>query len=54
MTLKTKKLTCGKLTEMINDEIAGSKEYKRYGFNGLARDESRHAKLLRRLKAKMC
>lgn len=39
--------SCKKLKEMICDEESGSKEYKKYGLNNLARDESRHARYLK-------
>jgi len=48
-----KKITCKKLKYLIKDEKKASKEYRSYGFKGLANDESRHAKFLKR-KLKKC
>jgi hypothetical protein len=46
-----KKLSLKRLKYLIADEKKASKEYKKYGFMGLSRDEARHRKfLLRRLK----
>jgi len=47
------KPTCKKLKEMLKDEIAGSKEYRKVGFHSLAKDESRHAKFIKN-KLKKC
>lgn len=46
-----KKLSLKRLKYLIKDEKKASKEYSKYGFKGLAKDEARHRKfLLRRLK----
>jgi len=41
------KPTCKKLREMVRDEIKASKEYRKYGFKTIARDEARHARILK-------
>jgi hypothetical protein len=40
------KPSCKKLKEMIKDEKKASKEYHKYGFHNLAKDESRHKRFL--------
>ena len=43
--------TIKKLKFLIRDEKEAAKLYRRYGFKGLARDESRHRRfLLKKLK----
>jgi len=37
-----------KLKEFIKDEKMGAKEYRKYGYPNLARDESRHRRFLLR------
>jgi hypothetical protein len=45
------KPSCKKLKEFIKDEKKGSKDYRKYGLKKLARDESRHKRILtKRLK----
>jgi len=46
LNFKMKKPTCKKLRYLIKDEIKASKEYKSYGYKGLSKDESRHARIL--------
>lgn len=49
---KRPKLTAKKLRDLIRDEKAGAKTYRKLGLNKLASDESRHRKFLtKRLKA---
>lgn len=49
---KRPKLTAKKLRELIRDEKAGAKTYRKYGLPRLASDESRHRKFLtKRLKS---
>lgn len=40
------KPSCKKIKEMIKDEKAGAREYRKYGFPKLAKDESRHKRFL--------
>ena len=47
------KLTCKKIKYLIKDEIKASRDYKKYGFKGLSKDELRHSKFLKR-KLKKC
>jgi len=47
------KPTCKKIKYLIKDEIKSSKEYKKYGYKGLSKDEARHSKFLKR-KLKNC
>lgn len=46
------KLSAKKLRELIRDEKAGARDYRKYGLKRLASDESRHRKFLtKRLKS---
>jgi hypothetical protein len=47
------KPSCKKIKEMILDEKAGSKEYKKYGFKILSHAEKRHSIILKH-KLKRC
>lgn len=47
------KPSCAKLREMLKDEIVGAREYRKAGFKSLAKDESRHAKFIKK-KLKKC
>ncbi len=48
------KLTKAKLREFIADEKAGARDYRKYGFPNLARDEARHRRILiKRLRKQM-
>jgi len=47
------KPTCSKLKKLVKEEKNSSLEYKRYGYNGLSKDESRHSRFLKR-KLKNC
>jgi hypothetical protein len=40
------RVTKKKLRKLITDEKNASKEYRKYGFNRLAKDEARHRKFL--------
>lgn len=42
------KASCKKLKKMIRDEVKGSKEYRKYAFPNLAKDESKHSRILKR------
>lgn len=42
------KPTCKKLRELIKEEQMASKEYGRFGFKKLSKDESNHAKFLKK------
>jgi len=46
------KLTEERLDELIEDEEMASKEYHALGFHNLARDESKHARFLKKIKRK--
>ena len=47
-------ITKKKLRYLINDERKASKEYRKMGFLGLAKDEARHRLfLIKKLKAKL-
>jgi hypothetical protein len=48
-----KKPPCKKLKYLVKDEIKASRDYKKMGFKGLSKDESRHAKFLKN-KLKSC
>ena len=43
-----KKMGCKKIKYLIKDEEKSAKEYKSYGYKGIAKDETRHAKVLKR------
>lgn len=47
------KPSCKKLREMIKDEKKGSMEYRKYNLPNLARDESKHSRILKN-KLKRC
>jgi len=49
-----KKLTCERLKYLIKDELNATKEYKSYGFNDLAKDESKHARFLKKKIKEIC
>lgn len=40
------KANCKKIKEFIKDESLGSKEYVKYGFPQLAKDERKHKRFL--------
>jgi hypothetical protein len=42
------KITKKKLRKLITEEKQSAKEYRKYGFKGPAKDESRHARYLKR------
>lgn len=48
--MKYKKLSKKKLKELVKDEEMAKKEYKKYGFKNLSKDEAKHAKYLRGVK----
>jgi hypothetical protein len=41
-----KKLTCSRMRYLMKDEKKASKEYRKYGFKGLSKDEARHRRFL--------
>lgn len=48
------KITKKKLKYLIKDERKAAKEYRKYGFYNLAKDESKHRRILKRkLKRRM-
>ena len=47
------KLSKKKLRYLIKDEKKASKEYRRYGLKGIAKDESKHRRMLERKYKKM-
>lgn len=50
-----KKITCERLKHLIKDERKASKEYHKYGFHSLGKDESHHMHfLLKKLKKMRC
>jgi hypothetical protein len=48
------KPSCRKIKEMIVDELKGSREYRKYGFPKLAKDESRHKIFLAKIERRKC
>jgi hypothetical protein len=50
MAYKIKKLTKKKVNYFIKDEKKASKEYHKYGFHSIAKDESRHEKYFENIK----
>ena len=46
------KPSCKKIKEFIKDEKAGAKSYRKYNLKNLAKDESRHSRILIKLKNK--
>jgi hypothetical protein len=43
------KITKRKIRKLITEEKASSRMYRRYGLGGIAKDETRHSKHLKRL-----
>lgn len=47
-------LTCKRIKYLIKDEQKATKEYRTYGFKKLSKDESHHAKFLKKEYKKRC
>lgn len=50
----TKKLSCKKARGYVKEEKASSKEYKKYGFTKLAKQEGQHSKVFKKYVNKNC
>jgi hypothetical protein len=48
------KPSCKKLKYFIKDEKSASKEYRKYGFPKLSRDESKHKRYLTKIVRRKC
>ena len=48
------KISCKRIKYLIKDEKKDSRKYRKYGFRGLAKDESRHKRYLTNLERGKC
>lgn len=48
------KPSCKRIKYLISDEKKASKEYSKYGFSSLSKDEKSHKKFLNKLYKKNC
>lgn len=51
---KMTKPSCKKLKYWIKDEKSATKEYRKYGFPRLSKDEAKHKKYLKKLERREC
>lgn len=47
-------VSCKRLKYLIKDEKSASREYRKYGFKKLSKDESRHRKYLTKIERRKC
>jgi len=48
------KPSCKRIKYLIKDEKKASKEYRKYGFKGLSKDEARHKRFLTKKYKEVC
>lgn len=53
-TLRTRGLTCGKLTKMEQSKYKDAKDFRAVGFTNIANAEEANAKKIKELRKKVC